>query len=394
MGIIKQIVKKGVVVMDDLLDYAMIRHLQMGEIRKFKDSRRKRIYESVTLSQQQQADINSIFKHNYGKTIPHTWHKHFSAFTGKFDKYYFPELLYIPEFEHYMNHNNAYCKVFADKNIIPMIAQAALVWTPKTIILCSEGLLRNNNRLLTKKEALDYLSNIGELFIKPSTDSCSGRGCFAANFCNGRDTITGKSVADILGELGSNYVVQERLKCHDSIAQIYPNSVNTFRVITYRWKDDIFVMPVIMRIGRGNAIVDNAHAGGIFIAVNNDGVLHKTAFTEFKESYTVHPDTNTVFEGYKIDHFEKVVDAAKCLHATIPQVGVYNWDFTIDRDGNPVLIEANTKEGSPWMLQMAHGCGPFGERTPEILRWIRLCRSLPKSKRKKYAYGYMPEDRV
>ena len=28
------------------------------------------------------------------------------------------------------------------------------------------------------------------------------------------------------------------------------------------------------------------------------------------------------------------------MHTSIPQLGVYNWDFTIDEDETPVLIEA------------------------------------------------------
>lgn len=51
--------------------------------------------------------------------------------------------------------------------------------------------------------------------------------------------------------LGENFVLQERIKCHESIRKIYAGSVNTFRIMTYRWHDSIVSAPVIMRIGRG-----------------------------------------------------------------------------------------------------------------------------------------------
>jgi hypothetical protein len=120
----------------------------------------------------------------------------------------------------------------------------------------------------------------------------------------------------------------------------------------------------------GGSFTDNASAGGIFVAVDDDGTLHKSAFTEYRKEYTVHPDTDIVFEGQKIEHLDKVIALAKRLQLAIPQVGVVNWDFTIDESGEPVLIEANMKNdvqaGSIWLPQMAHGKGAFGENTASI----------------------------
>lgn len=51
--------------------------------------------------------------------------------------------------------------------------------------------------------------------------------------------------------------------------------------------------------------------------------------------------------------------------------GVVNWDFTLDENECPVLIEINSDlGGSIWMTQMANGVGPFGENLEEILCWI------------------------
>ena len=98
--------------------------------------------------------------------------------------------------------------------------------------------------------------------------------------------------------------------------------------------------------------MDNAHAGGMFIALDDNGVLHETAFTEFRDSYTSHPDTGIKFDGCKIDFFESVIKAAKKFHSVVPELGVYNWGFTIDENGNPALIEVNTDFGGIWVLEM------------------------------------------
>ena len=200
-------------------------------------------------------------------------------------------------------------------------------------------------------------------------------------------------VEEILRRLGKEFAVQKVVKCCDSLKKLHLESVNTFRVMTYIWKGEIVVAPAILRLGMGKAYLDNAHQGGVFIAVDSDGTLHKTAFTEFNRKFDVHPDSGIKFEGYKISQFPSVVAAAKKLHALIPQLGVINWDFTVNQSDEPVLIEANTQSGSIWLFQMAHGKGVFGDRTSEVLRWMRAVKKVPHSKWGDYAFGNIPEEK-
>ena len=231
------------------------------------------------------------------------------------------------------------------------------------------------------------MKNAGKVFIKGTVESCGGRGCAVVNFVDGVDTNTSLTVAQTLAPLGDNFCVQELLVCHESIRRIYSGSVNTFRVITYILENEAYCCPAIMRLGLGGSFTDNASAGGIFVAVDDDGTLHKSAFTEYRKEYTVHPDTGIAFEGQKIEHFEKVLALAKRLQLAIPQVGVINWDFTINEEGEPVLIEANMKNeiqsGSVWLIQMAHGKGAFGENTAKILQYIRRAKKMSFTERKK-----------
>lgn len=115
---------------------------------------------------------------------------------------------------------------------------------------------------------------------------------------------------------------------------------------------------------------------------------HYTAFTEFNQRYTHHPDTHITFKGYHIPHMSKLIETAEHMHAFLPQCGIYNWDFTINKEGVPVLIEANTGGGSIWLAQEAHGKGIFGDNTADILQWIAFMKKLSPSKRKLYKPGY------
>lgn len=373
----------------DLYDFIVRKILYKGELRKYTSKKRTSIYERIILSNQQKDDVDMLYVNSYGKRVPYIWHQHYTAFTGKFDKYYFPELLYIPELERYLNIYSKYAEVFSDKNVISCLAMSIGVLTPENLFSRNKGLYRNE-----QNECIDFdffyrsMQNVGECFLKPSVDSNSGKGCFRSNFQNGFDVCNNMSLDDLLNRLGSDFIVQKIVKCHRSITDIYDKSVNTFRVITYRWKNAIYTIPSIMRIGQGGCYLDNAHAGGMFIAIEDDGTLHSKAFTEFRQEYATHPDSGVVFDGYKIPNFPDVLFVAKKMHGLIPQVGVINWDFTINEFGNPVLIEGNMIGGSIWLSQMAHGKGPFGERTPEILCWMKKMRSLSHEEKCKHAFGY------
>lgn len=371
-----------------VFEYLIIFILRHIEKKKFRSKKRKAIYSTVVLSKDQKKNIDNLFIKNYGKKIPYTWHRHFTAFTGNFDEKYFPEMLYIPEFEYFMNYKRQFAKVFEDKNALPLIAKSVGISTPKTLLSATEGVYRDQNyAFITKDSALEILRNVGKAFVKPSVDSSSGRGCGIIDVVDGVDSVSGKKLEELLDSFGKNFCLQRVIKNHENIAKLHENSVNTFRVITYRWKNEICFMPIIMRIGQGGNFVDNAHAGGMFIAVNDDGTLHKKAFTEFKKEFVVHPTSKVVFEGYKIDFIDKIKESAERMHQAIPQIGVVNWDFTVGENGEIILVEANVLNGSVWLVEIAHGKGAFGEKTAEILKWIRFMKKTPKNKRKNYLFG-------
>lgn len=355
---------------------------------KYKDKRRKEIYQSVRLSMEQIDEINDLFISNYGKKVSNIWHRSYTAYTGKFDKNYLPEILYIPRFERYMNYDKSLANVLENKNILYVFANYLGVKMPRRLLACQEGIYTDEEgNVVNFCKAAELLSNIGDCFAKPSIGTDSGTGCKVYCFRNGCDTINGKTCEEEIRGLGNNFSIQERIICHSSIRNLYGGSVNTFRVMTYRWHNEIVVAPVIMRIGRGGSYLDNAHAGGMFIAVSSDGVLHERAFTELEDSFTEHPDTKVKFEGYKIELLPKVVDVAKKMHYSLPTIGVINWDLTLNEEGNPVLIEANVNCGSIWLFQIAHGKGVFGDKTPEILRWIGKMDKMSYSVRQNHHFG-------
>lgn len=85
--------------------------------------------------------------------------------------------------------------------------------------------------------------------------------------------------------------------------------------------------------------------------------------------YEKHPDTKIVFGEYCIPEVALAIEKAYILHGTIPQVGVINFNYTINACNESVPIEENTNFVSIWLPQMAYGVGWFGSNTADVLIW-------------------------
>lgn len=357
-----------------------------------KNQQRLELQKGFPLTAEQKKQIDDYYMAYYGSKIPYECHQNFAVHTGVFRPDYFADFLFVPYFEHFINEKRAYATAFSDKGSLPFFAQAANVSMPKHLVINQYGVSRDaNNNCIKFDDVCRILENAGRVFVKPTIESGSASGVFTANFENGIDKKTGKTVKKVLESnptTRKNFVIQEFMKCHKDLADLYSGSVNTFRVVTYRWKDDFYAMPGVLRIGSGGGEVDNAHAGGMFVAIEDDGTLKGNAMTEFMKVYEKHPDSGIVFDGYKVNGYPKVVEAALKMQGMLPELGTVAWDLTLGESGEPVLIEANFILGGFWIIQCAHACAPFGERQPEVLRWISKMKSLPYTERGKYAFGY------
>ena len=67
MSSIKEIIKKGLVVSDDITDKLIVQHLRNGEFRKYKSPKRKAIYETIILTDEQKKEIDLLYKTYYGE---------------------------------------------------------------------------------------------------------------------------------------------------------------------------------------------------------------------------------------------------------------------------------------------------------------------------------------
>ena len=351
---------------------------------------RNELCNEYNLTDEERKAIDTLYKNNYGKKVSYKWHKIFANATGNLDPNFIPLNLYLSETEFFLNPYRKYITVYENKYIMSLLAKAIGVKTPKIYFTCTNGKIINSDfNVIDERELEKNLENIGEIFMKPHMDSSGGKNCFTYNVMDGRDIDSGKTVKEILQEMGDNYVIQNVIRNHESISNIYSKSLNTFRIVTYKWNgDEVFCAPAVMRMGRNGSYLDNASSGGIYIAVEKNGQLHDIAMSNLgSEKVYVHPDSNIKFGEYKIKDITDILEAAKRMHRALPMVGIVNWDFAMDSDGDPVLIEANVSGGGIDMIQFAWGKGIFGEKTKDVLRWTKLMKKSSLKERKKHYFG-------
>lgn len=338
--------------------------------------RKRDIYKNVKLTKNQKKQIDAFFTQSYGKKVPYYWHRLYQSYTGEFDYKYIPEIIFSTKLEPNSN-KRIDVLPFENKNMLSVLFNGLnSVRTPTTYVMCINGrYFDSDRRIISQAKAIEILNEIHngifEAVIKITVDTSSGKGVRMLNIVNGIDTLENEPIKSVLDKMGKNFVVQEKIRPHNVFSNLYPKAINTLRVITYIVDDKIIIAPIIMRIGQGGGMVDNAHAGGMFIGVTDDGTLLKEAFTEYQKRYMVHPDTNVVFEGYKLPCVKEIEQIAIRLHQQIPMLGFISWDFTVDDDDNVVLIESNLHSQSIWMSQIAHGKAFFGDNTAKMLSITR-----------------------
>lgn len=153
-----------------------------------------------------------------------------------------------------------------------------------------------------------------------------------------------RAVYERLCSLGPG-IVEEYLKQDDSIAEFYPGSVNTIRVITAYKDGKANVIMAAIRTGTSGA-TDNWSQGGISASIDPaSGVIESDGADYCGERYIEHPVGNKKFRGFRIPHWDAVVQCCCKAAETCPDIPFVGWDVAVLQDGRVALIEGNPDFG-------------------------------------------------
>lgn len=141
--------------------------------------------------------------------------------------------------------------------------------------------------------------------------------------------------------LKNGLLIEELITQHEELNRIFPNAINTARIITLKGK----VIGAALRMGVGESNVDNAHEGGIFAEIDiNEGVIVGAAMRYTNERFVRHPSTGTIIPGFVIPYWNECKAMVEEASKLIPDVYLLGWDIAVTPDG-PTLVEVNTHPG-------------------------------------------------
>ena len=272
--------------------------------------------------------------------------RYFSGISGRFDATYIGFGLQYYYLNRYWNHITV--ALIRNKNFLDLIFPT--VKMPKVIVRNMWARYYTPDRkLITESQAIELVrkelatENVEQLIVKPD-DGEEGKGVL---FLNKNDTP--ETIKQVFSTLREKFIVQEVIKNHSSYAAPHAGSLNTLRIATIFNKNQVRLVGTVWRMGRDKQ-VDNWAAGGIACAVSQDGICADFAEDHYGNRYSVHPN-GFHFAGHKLYNCKAAIDTAIQLHYTLPQLRYISWDFAINEQGEPVLIELNSC-GSGELLEM------------------------------------------
>lgn len=230
--------------------------------------------------------------------------------------------------------------------------------TAKKVATAEKGIILNSaGDKITYKGFLNLLST-GEqsiFFMKPD-DGRGGSGIFrieriGKDFFMNDEFLDEKVFLNLIRH--KDYIIQENVVQIKEFSDIYPNSLNTFRIITQNQNNNLKICSATLRMGKDGAYVDNSCAGGIFISVDiKTGTLAKSGGVfQAKKRFERHPDTGFVFNGYVIKEWERIKSDFIKLAEKAPEYPDVGWDIAVTQD-KILAIELNVNYG----IDQIQGC--------------------------------------
>lgn len=163
-----------------------------------------------------------------------------------------------------------------------------------------------------------------------------------------------------------NYIIQPYVKQHIILQELYPESVNTFRVCTYmERRGKLCVKSVILRFGIDGLKVDNISAGGLCILFDSHGNPSSFSYDEYGiKQGECHKNTGYIFSNIKIPMFNDILDVCIEAHKKYPYVRIIGWDICVDEYGIPKILEWNADDPGFWTEEAY--LGPFWPENSDL----------------------------
>ena len=308
------------------------KHYKMSAINHLKMLRTWR-----PLSSEQKEQILSVWG-KYGK-FNYEWFSYFQETYGEFDPYFVPTCIWDLKVCDCLNQNKAFKKsIFGDKNYFDVLLSDVKT-LPILVRNINGQFLDKDFRPLEKSRVLELCCSEPDVVIKPSLASARARNIGVFSNENEADFL--KNVSEHMEKLKKDYVIQPYFRQHERMAALNTDSVNTIRVYSLMLNNQVHVLRTVVRIGTKGIRVDNLAAShGVICNINSNGCFDGFASDYAGNKCTVLP-SGVVLKDYAIPSYDAVVEMVKFAHFRLSHCRLLGWDISVDREGNPVVVEVN-----------------------------------------------------
>lgn len=193
----------------------------------------------------------------------------------------------------------------------------------------------------SKDKVIDFMKKHNSFMLKPLSGTC-GKGIKKIK------TEDYASLSDLYEEIIKEdvaYELEEVIEQSEEVGAIYPDAINTVRIVTILGDDNIpYIICAYFRIGNGK-YVDNFNSGGMVAPVDElTGEVIDKAIDKNKKLYETHPVTGHIIKGFKFPDWQKAIELVKKASLEVPDVRYVGWDVCFSKKG-PILVEGNEYPG-------------------------------------------------
>jgi hypothetical protein len=242
--------------------------------------------------------------------------------------------------------------------------------TPRTVLRRINGFYYDERfqNLQNNDDLSRILKTTGKVIIKPSIESGGGNSILLFEKRDGVLQNENRTLdAGFLNGYRNDFIIQEFVTQHNFFAQFNPSGNSTVRVLTYRSvrDDSVHILHSLIRIGAAGNYLDHDHLGGVVASINKDDYLNQYAVDIYGNKYVTVNNIDLSTTG-KVPSMDRVRALAREIAGRIYYGRILALDFTINSDGEPLLLDLNCWRNGINQYQMHNG-GLFGEFTGEIL---------------------------
>lgn len=241
--------------------------------------------------------------------------------------------------------------------------------TPATYLRCINGIYYDDKfNKVSNKDIMTMLNSYTKVILKPTVESGGGSSIKVFEGSSGKlksDDV--ELTPTFLEDYMKDFIIQEFVNQEKFFEQFNPTSNNTVRVFTYRSivDDSVNILHCLIRIGAKGSFLDHDHLGGMVLAINEQNRVSQHAIDIFGNKFN--SANEIIFSSLgEVPAMQEIRALSQRIAGDIHYGRLLALDFTVNTEGEPLLLEINCWRNGINQYQMHNG-GLFKNFTHEIL---------------------------